>query len=149
VNVGADPTGFVPPAPTIQGLNVKAANGQVHVSINDSNPISKNLHYFVEYDTSPAFAQPHVEFLGPSRGKVLNLPGKTDGGATQNFYFRAYPQYLAGKPGVPVNFGGTVPTAVSPGGTTQLTLLPSTGSGTAPNNGERGGQGFGVDLKRR
>ena len=149
VNVGADPTGFVPQAPTIQGLMVKAANGLVHVSINDSNPISKNLHYFVEYSTDPAFSQPHVEHLGPSRGGVLNLPGKTDGNATQNFYLRGYSQYQGGIAGKPINFGGAIPTPVNPGGTTLLTLLPSTGSGTAPNNGERGGQGFGKVLKRK
>lgn len=147
-NLGAEPAGTIPAAPQIQGLTVKANNGGVHAVIADNNAISKHVNYFVEYDTNPAFTQPHVEHLGASRSRMLNLPGKTDSGATQQFYFRAYSQYLGGNPGKPVHFGGTTPTPVSPGGNVQMTLIPSTGSGTAQPNGQQGGSGFGKVLFR-
>jgi hypothetical protein len=79
----------------------------------------------------------------------VTLPAQDDNGGSQQFYFRAYSQYPGGKPGVPVHFGGETPTAVDPGGTQQLTLIPSTGSGTAQVSGEQGGSGFGIVLHRR
>lgn len=148
-NLGAEPAGTIPPAPQIQGLTVKANNGAVHAVISDKNAISKHVNYFVEYDTNPAFTQPHVVHLGASRSmSPINLPAKDDNGKTQQFYFRAYSQYLGGNPGAPVHFGGTTPTPVSPGGNMQMTLIPSTGSGTAQPNGQQGGSGFGKVLFR-
>src|ERR1700746_1860149 len=67
-NVAVDPNGKLPAPPAVQQLTVKTNGmGLVHAVINDSNPISKNLHYFVEYDTNPNFSQPHVAHLGVSR----------------------------------------------------------------------------------
>jgi hypothetical protein len=149
-NSGADPTGTVPAPPQVQALTVKTnGTGLVHASISDNNPIQKNLHYFVEYDTDPAFRQPHVAHLGASRSMPpITLPAKDDNGNPQQFYFRAYSQYPGGDPGAPQHFGGTTPTAVNPGGTQQMTLIPSTGSGTAQNTGQQGGSGFGKVLFR-
>ena len=144
-NVGVDPTGVSPPPPTIQSLSVKTnGTGLVHAVISDNNAIAKNLHYFVEYDTNPAFTQPHVAHLGASRSMApIVLPANDDNGNQQSFYFRAYSQYQGSKPGPVVHFGGTTPKAVNPGGTQNLTLLASTGSGTAQATGEEGGSGFG------
>lgn len=149
-HVGVDPASVMPPPPTIQSLTVKTnGTGLVHAVITDNNPIQKNLHYFIEYDTNPSFPQPQVKPLGPSRTmEPLTLPGGDDNGNLQMFYFRAYSQYQGSKPGIPVHFGGTNPMAVSPGGMQQLTLIPSTGSGTAPSNGQQGGSGFGKDQTR-
>ena len=148
VNVAADPTGTVDAPSPIQGLTIRASGGLVHMAISDNNQIQRGIEYFVEHDTNPAFMQPQVEHLGTSRQRMVTLPAKTDSGADQQFYFRAYSQYRGGLPSKPIHFGGTTPTPVSVGGTTQLTLIPSTGSGTAPNNGSRGGSGFGTVLKR-
>jgi hypothetical protein len=149
-HAGVDPTGTLPPPPPVQNLTVKTnGNGLVHASIEDHNEIKKGLHYFIEYDTTPAFAKPIVKHLGVTRTTdPFLLPTKDDNGQPQVFFFRAYSQYPGGEPGQKVQFGGTNPTAVAPGGTSQMTLLPSTGSGTAQTSGEQGGRGFGDVMVR-
>lgn len=149
-NAAVDPVNTMPAPPVIQQLNVKTnGTGLVHAVITDNNPIQKNLHYFVEYDTNPDFKQPHVAHLGASRTMPpITLPAKDDNGNPQNFYFRAYSQYPGSDPGTPIHFGGDTPTAVSPGGTQQMTLLASTGSGTAQATGQQGGSGFGKVIFR-
>jgi len=140
-HIGADPTGVMPQPPAIQELQVKTnGTGLVHAVITDHNTIAKNLHYFVEYDTSPSFLQPHVVHLGVSRSMPpITLPGHDDNGNQQTFYFRAYSQYPGSHPGPKMSS----PAGVQPGGSQMLTLLPSTGSGTAQNSGQEGGSGFG------
>jgi len=149
-NGAIPPKGVLPPPPTIQELTVKTnGTGMVHAVINDSNPIDKGLRYFIEYDTDPNFTRPHPVHLGASRSMTpITLPAQDDDGNPQQFYFRAYSQYPGGKPGQVVHYGGTTPTAVDPGGTQQMTLIPSTGSGTAQVSGQQGGSGFGKVLTR-
>lgn len=144
-NLAVSPTGMVPPPSAIQSVNVKTSttDGTTHVTITDNSPISKGLQNFVEYDTDPAFSQPHVVPLGASRGTVVNLPAQDDSGAAQTWYVRGYTQYPGSVAGPKVNFGGNTPAPIAPGGTTKLTLLPSTGSGTASPSGQQGGQGLG------
>jgi hypothetical protein len=145
-HIGVNPAGVQPPPPPVQQLNVKSnGTGLVHVTIDDHNEIAKNLHYFVEYDTDPNFTKPIVKHLGVSRTMdPVTLPAMDDGGHPQKFYFRAYSQYPGSKqPGKIINFGGETPTGVDPGGSQMMTLLPSTGSGTAQNSGQEGGSGFG------
>jgi len=121
----------------------------VHAVINDQSQLRRGIHYFVEYDTDPSFKQPHVVHMGTSRTMhPLNLPALDDDGNPQKFYFRSYSQLPGGKPSSKIRFGGERATAVDPGGTFQMTLLPSTGSGTAPANGQSAGQGFGNNLHR-
>jgi hypothetical protein len=99
----------------------------------------------VEYDTDASFPQPHVVHLGASRSMApMTLPAMDDNGNPQKFFFRAYSQYHGSHPGPKVHSG----VAVDPGGTHMLTLLPSTGSGTAAANGQEGGSGFGKVLLR-
>jgi len=144
-HVGVDPTGVMPEPPPVQQLTVKSdGNGLVHAVITDHNEIAKNLHYFVEFSTDSSFRQPHVVHLGASRSmSPITLPAKDDNGNPQKFFFRAYSQYPGSKPGPKVNHGGTSPLSVDPGGSSQMTLIPSTGSGTAQNSGQEGGSGFG------
>jgi hypothetical protein len=149
-HTGTDPTGILPAPPPIQKLDVKAANGLVHAVITDSSPNSKPLHNFIEYDTSPNFSQPHVIHLGASRSMPpMTLPALNDSSAPQSWHFRAYSQYPGSQPGKKVNFGGETPTPVSVGGTQAMTLLASTGSGTASPDGQQGGSGFGKTLTRQ
>jgi hypothetical protein len=148
-NLAADPTATKDPPPTIQSLTVKASGGLVHAVVSDNNAIQKGAHYFVEYANEPNFLQPHVVHLGVSRSmQPLNLPALDDNGNPQSFYFRAYSQYPGGHPGKAIFFGGSVATKVNPGGTSRLTLLPSTGSGTAAASGQEGSSGFGKVLYR-
>jgi len=149
-NVAADPSRTLPPPNPVRSLEVKSNNnGLVHAVINDHSEIKRGIHYFIEYDTDPAFSQPHVVHLGASRSMApINLPAMDDDGNAQQFYFRAYSQYPGGSAGEKINFGGTSATPVNPGGSQQMTLLTSTGSGTAQASGEEGGLGFGRDLIR-
>jgi len=149
-NLSADPNGNVTMPPVVQQLTVKTnGTGIVHAVVTDNNPIQKNLHYFVEYDTTPSFAQPHVVHLGPSRTMhPIQLPALDDNGNPQQFYFRAYSQYPGSHPSGPIHLGGDVPTPVNPGGAQKMTLIPSTGSGTAQPTGQQGGSGFGKVLFR-
>lgn len=149
-HIAVDPAGTIPSPPAPQSLTVKTnGTGLVHAMISDENSIQKNLSYFLEYSENPAFTQPHVVHLGASRTmSPILLPSKDDSGNPQTFFFRAYSQYHGSHPSGPIYFGGNTPTAVNPGGTQQMTLIPSTGSGTASNNGQQGASGFGKVLFR-
>ncbi len=148
-NTGSD-TQSVPPPPRIQRLNIKTDGfGTVHATVDDNNPIQRGIHYFIEYANEPAFKQPHVMFLGPTRSSPLfTIPSTDDNGAPQSWHFRAYSQYIGGNPSQPVNFGGDAATPVNTNSAIQMSLLPSTGSGTAHSNGQNGGSGFGKVLFR-
>lgn len=150
-HAGFDTNGKVQPPPPIAGINVAAGTDHVHVTLNDSQPMNKNIQYLVEYSVNdPSFAQPHVEHLGAARGRVLALPAKDGLGATQNYYFRAYSQYLGSDPQAKHIYYGSLgnPTAVTLTGSSQLTLLPSQGSGTGRADGTQGGAGLGFVLNR-
>jgi hypothetical protein len=143
--MGVDSTSFqqAPQAP--QAVQVKAAGGIAHVTITDSSQRSRALNYFVEHDTDPNFTNPHVAHLVASRGVFLNLPAFDDNGDAQPWHFRAYSMLPGSKtPSAPIYFGSAqTPTPVNVGGTTQLTPLTSTGSGTASTTGQQGLSGFG------
>jgi len=150
-HVGADPVGNKDTPAPIQGITVKNAGEVVHVALTDNSALHKGAHYFVEYDTDPGFPQPQVIHMGTSRNHPpFVLPSKNDGGDNVSYYFRAYSQYPGSEPSETQVFGGTTPTAVTPGAATPtlLTLLPSSGSGTAAPTGQQGGYGFGKFQKR-
>ena len=144
---GVDANSHIQPPQPPQTISVKAANGTVHVTLQDTSQRSRALNYFVECSTDAAFSNPHVEHLVASRGKFFPLPGLNDSGDAQPWHFRAYSQYPGSQQRSDhVIFGGaSAPTPVNVGGTTQLTPLPSTGSGTASTNGQQknGEGGFG------
>src|SRR5207253_3159090 len=119
-----------------------------HVTISDNNAIQRGINYFIEHDTDPNFTNPQVEDLHASRQKTLSLPAMDDDGNPQPRYVRVYSQYKGSPPSAPIYFGGNTPTPVNPGGTAKLTLLRSTGSGTAQNSGEQGASGLGKVLFR-
>jgi hypothetical protein len=150
--VGVNPNGKVAAPPPLEAIDVKANNGDVHVTLTHNAPINKNIKYFVEASTDPTFQNvdpAHVFELGSSRGLFTRLPAMDDDGNAQNWHFRAYPQYQGSDASEKTYFGTMInPTPVDPGGTTQLTPLPSKGSGTAAPNGSQGGQGLGTDLRR-
>ena len=132
---GVDPSGSIAAPSPIGSLNVRAADGIFDLAITDNSSLNRGIFYFAESDTSPAFHQPYVHFLGSSRNLRVAL-------GNQTLYWRAYSQYLGSETSQPVAFG-TPPTAVSGGGTAAgPTLQPSSGSGTA--SGSEGGSGFGL-----
>lgn len=147
--LGVNPLGVASAPPPLQAINVKANNGDVHVTLTHNSPIGKNIEYFVEAATDDAFSQPHVFHINASRGLFTRLPAKDDSGNALAWRFRGYAQYKGGPPSKPTTFGSALaPTQVAVGGTTQLTPLPSTGSGTAKADGTQGGKGLGVVLFR-
>jgi hypothetical protein len=143
-NTGVSSIGPLPAPPPLQSVQIKTAGEMVHFAINHQAPISKSIKYFTEVATEPSFAQPVVYDHGASRTPPpITLPTKDDNGNPVNYYFRHYSQYH-GSPASPIlTYGGNVPAPVTLTGGTQMTLLPSTGSGTASPAGTQGGQGAG------
>ena len=140
--VAANPTGTVSPPPTISALSVVASGGIFDIQIQDNSPVNRGINYFVEYSTAASFAQPHVVDLGASRSYRATW-------GNQTLYFRAYSQYPTSAPSATVYFGSSAaPTGVVGGGTAGPAPQTSTGSGTAPNNGQQGGAGFGYTPSR-
>lgn len=132
-----------------ENLNIKADNGIAQFVITHNAPITKTDRYFVEADTDPSFSRPHVFDSGASRTGFMTLPHMNDDGDVQQWHFRSYVQRNGSPASAKVNFGQQYsPTPVSVGGATQLTPIPSTGSGTAAANGMQGGQGLGTDYHR-
>jgi hypothetical protein len=132
---GVDPSGTIHPPAPIGRLNVISADGIFDIAITDNSAVNRGIFYFAESDTTPAFSQPRVYFLGSSRNLRVAM-------GNQTLYWRAYSQYLGSDPSEAVTFG-TPAAAVTGGGTAAgPALQASTGSGTA--SGSEGGSGFGV-----
>ena len=128
------------PAPaTLASVNVAWNKAGVYqITHQTSQPPSIGTHYFSEIDTSPSFPAPIVIDHGVSRATEPKvLPNGT-------YYVRGYHQLPGSLPSTPVNYGGSTPAPIVIAGGSDLTLLPSTGSGTSPENGQRGGTGFGI-----
>jgi hypothetical protein len=147
-NAAVAPVGEIA-APSRPGaVNVKVAGEIAHITIDDPQPLQRGAQYHVELATNPQFSAPHVEHLGSSRGRFITLPTNDDTGAKQTWYARAYSQYQGSQPSTFTYHGGDAPTGFQMAGATNLTPLPSTGSGTASNNGQQGGSGLGKVLLR-
>lgn len=142
---GTDSTGFIGQPQAPGAITVKAAGtGEaVHVTLTDHSTRGRQRNYFIEWSPNDAnFTAPHIEHLGVSRGRTLNLATFLDDGiTTQSYYFRGYSM----DPGSEVASAKvTWPGPVTLNGTTALTYLPSQGAGTAPTDAGRPGQGYGT-----
>lgn len=149
-HAGIDPLGKTEPPAPLQGINIAAGDSHVHVALTDHSPVRKNVQYFIEWSKDPSFATRHVEHLGASRERVLALPAKDGSGNPQQYYFRAYSQYLGSDPqSEHAVYGGKyTPTAVTLSGASQLDLLSPTGSGTGLPDGSGQAAGLGEVLER-
>jgi hypothetical protein len=147
---GVAPVGQSSPPTAPEALKVTAAGELAHIQITHNAPINRGVQYLTEVSTNPQFAQPLIIDHGCSRtSHPINLPTKTAAGATHSYYFRSYSQYHGSPPSDYVVFGGSgSPTPVTMIGSTQMDLLPSTGSGTASPNGSQGGSGLGKVAQR-
>ncbi|GAC1632854.1 MAG: hypothetical protein NVS9B14_06690 [Candidatus Acidiferrum sp.] len=120
--------------PRIASVTVNAGGGDVSLTINDPAGQAQpnlGLHYFIEYDTNPAFPNPTVLDNGPSRGAFLHLPGLT-------LYFRVTSAFRNSANSPYVTWGGTTPAAVATGGTSTVNP-PGGGSGSGGGGGGFGG----------
>lgn len=160
-NAGVSSVGKISPPPPIDGLTVAGSvpvNGVVtvpnseilHWTIQHNQSVNKGIKYISEVDVDPSFPQPHQHFHDSSRSGFLSLPTKDSAGNTQTYYLRSQAQYPGSDPTVPSVYGGlSGPYGIQLGGTSQMDLLPSTGSGTASPSGQQGGHGLGTVLTRR
>lgn len=148
---GTAPVGQVSAPPSIDGHQVAVGGELLHVNLVHNSPINRGINYFTEISTNPQFTNIVVSHdHGTSRTSApFNLPTKDSDGNTQKYYLRSNCQYPGGPASSPVVYGGTGnPTPITMGGSTALTLLPSSGTGTAPANGQSAGQGFGKQFTR-
>jgi hypothetical protein len=147
---GVDAVGETSAPTGPNGVAVKASGEMVHIAVTDNSSLQRGTKYFTEYANEPNFLQPWVVDHGASRNTQLTLPTKTDGGtSTHSWYFRSYSQLPGSQPSAPVTYGGAAsPTAITLTGSTEMTLIPSNGSGTASPNGSQGAQGLGKQFTR-
>lgn len=126
----------LPPAPP-SALNVVAQNGITHVTLTDNNPRTRQVHYFVEYDTNPNFSNAHTVSLHIGRSaRIPTFMGSTP------FYVRAYSMYPDGGRSN-IIYKGTAqrPVAILDGAAAVGPPLPKTpGSGTSKVPGHGFGQ---------
>jgi len=145
-STGGSPTGEITAPKAPDSVSVKTSGEMMHIAINHSGQLQRNIRYFTEIANTPSFTQPLVIDHGTSRtSHPIMLPTYLDDGVTKaNYYVRSYAQYPGSPPSDVTVVGGLgSPTAFQMGGSSAMTLLPSQGSGTAPNNGQSAGQGLG------
>jgi len=158
-NLGASAVGKNAPPPPIESINVSGpvpSNGVVtlqsellHWTLTHNAPVQKGIQYITEIDTSPNFIQPHVHDHGCSRSGFLWLPSHDANNNQLTYYMRSYAQYHGSDPCKSYVYGGrTAAIGINPTGTSQVSILNSTGSGTASPTGQQGGRGLGVDIER-
>jgi hypothetical protein len=125
-STNADPHGQTAPPPTPNGVKVTAKDGIFSAEIQDKNQsLYRGISYFLEYDTSPHFANPQPVHLGPSRNWRGHL-------GNQTLHWRAYSSYPTSTPSGAVYHGGINPTPVVGGGLSGPAIGVSQGSGTGP-----------------
>lgn len=144
--LGANPVGKVQPPPPIDNVNISTSGEMMQVALNHNKPVKSGINYFVEVDSNPNFTNPQVKHLGPSRSPgPFTLPTFDSNGKHIPYYVRAYSQYPGSNPSPPTVFGGPLnPAKITMGGSTQMSLLSSTGSGTSSPTGQQGAKGFGT-----
>jgi hypothetical protein len=144
--LGSDPNGMISPPDPPTNIQVSAGSDHIHVTLTDPSTRGRGLNYFLEWSAGdPSFLAPQVEHLGVGRQRVLALPAKDASGTTINYFVRGYSMYPGSEKASPHIIFGTLdsPTPIQLSGSSMLSVLQSTGAGTASTTGERGGTGFG------
>jgi len=157
-NAGVGVIGKVSPPPPIDSIQVQGtqsgstvtcASEILHWTMTHNQSIDKNIRYFSEIDTNPNFPSPHVIDHGTSRTGITTLPTYSVGSTKNAFYLRSYAQYHGSDACSPTVHGGLgSPLKIQMTGSSVVSLLPSTGSGTASPSGQQGGLGLGTVLTR-
>lgn len=124
------------PAPP-ESVDVTTAGEMMQVRVIHTAPIQKGIKYITHIATNPQFADSLIYEHGSSRSPVhITLPTKTAAGDTHQFYVATVAQYQGSAPSAPTYHGGSTPAPITLSGTTQMDILPGTGSGTAENGGQ-------------
>ncbi len=137
-NGAVSPTSQIPAPPPPESISVSTAGEMMQVVVNHSAPIQKGVRYLTHVATNPQFSNAIIIDHGASRApQHIVLPTKSaDGTVTHNYYVATIAQYPGSPPSAPTYYGGAQPVPVIMGGTTQMDILPGTGSGTASNGGQ-------------
>jgi hypothetical protein len=144
-NTASSAVGRLAPPTPINGVAIKQSGEMLHIQISHSGAVQQGVRYFSEISTSGG-SQPLVIDHGTSRtSHPISLPTLDDNGNTQQYTLHSYNQLPGSDPTPRVAYPGN-PFTMS--GTTRMTLLPSTGSGTAANTGQQAGWGLGKVLRR-
>jgi hypothetical protein len=136
-NAAVSPTAKIaPPAPP-ESVDVSTAGEMMQVRVNHTAPVQIGIKYITHIATNPQFTNSLIYEHGSSRAPVhISLPTKTAGGDNHQYYVATVAQYQGSAPSAPTYYGGVTPSPVTLGGTTQMDILPGTGSGTAENGGQ-------------
>lgn len=141
-NAAVDPHGNIQAPEPPESVNVTTSGELMQVVVNHTAPIQKGVQYITHIATNPQMTNAIVVDHGSSRTPPhINLPTfapPVDGGdpVAHNYYVATVAQYPGSQPSNPTYFGGSSPTPITMGGTTQMTIQPGTGSGTAANGGQ-------------
>ncbi len=92
---GVDPSGSIAAPSPIGSLNVTAADGIFDLAITDNSTLNRGIFYFAESDTTPAFSQPYVHFLGSSRNLRV-VAGQSDALLARVFAISGIGNFRAG-----------------------------------------------------
>ena len=147
VNTQSSATGEVQAPKPPNAVTVKVSGEQMHIAIDHTGPLNRNVRYFSEISPNdPSFSAPIVIDHGTSRtSHPIILPTYLDDGTTKvDYHLRSFAQYPASQPSAPTMAG-----SFQMDGATQMTLLPSRGSGTASNSGFQAGSGLGKVQRRQ
>lgn len=148
-HAGVSPTGKIAAPPPPESINVTTSGEYMQVTVNHAAPIQKGVQYITHVSTDPQFSTPMIHDHGSSRSPMpFPLPTKDANGNTQKYYVRTIAQYPGSDASTPTYHGGDAPVAVTMGGTTQMTLMPGTGSGTGASNGQQSAVGLGRQIFR-
>lgn len=136
-NAAVGASGNIPaPAPP-ESVDVATSGEMIQVRVNHVAPIQKGVHYIFHLATNPQFSNAQIEAKPATRAPMhFVAPTKDSTGATHDYYVAVQTQYVGSKPSAPTYYGGSAPAKINLGGTTQLDILPGTGSGTASNGGQ-------------
>lgn len=144
-----DPVDSVQVSGTQSGNVITSPSEHLHFTITHNAELHKGARYISEIATEPNFLQPHVVDHGASRSGFVHLPAQDSDGNPHTYYLRTYVQYRGSDPSKPTVLGGLAgATQIRLTGSSKLSLLPSTGSGTASPNGQQGGKGLGTLTTR-
>lgn len=109
----------------------------MQVVVNHTAPVQKGIKYITHIATNPQFTGAMIYEHGSSRAPVhITLPTKNLSGDNHQFYVATVAQYQGSAPSAPTYYGGSTAKAITMGGTTQMDIMPGTGSGTAENGGQ-------------
>jgi hypothetical protein len=131
----ANPQGPSQPPPAVNGVQVSAQNGFMHVAITDNNEVYRGIRYYAVHSLSNQFSNPQIVPMGDSRNVTIAIGNQTR-------HVGVYSSYLNSPPSPMVIHGGSTPIPVSGGGSDAGPLfLDGQGSGTGSSGVAHSGPG--------